>query len=382
MTELSQQRTKLGILFDFQASWMGGVTYIINLVKTLNYLDDKDKPEVYFFYTEELEKFIDEVEYPYIHLIKKTTPSIVKGFVSSWIKRKNVFVDDLINEYSLDSIFPNRNYPIKTSTSAKVVAWYADLQHKYYPEFFTKETLIHRAIRLFFMLKNTNSLVVSSQAVKSDFDKFYRLRSSLVFHIYHFVSINENWTDISFKDLKHKYGVPDHYFMVSNQFHQHKNHKVVLEALTKLKLKGIIKHVVFTGRFPKAKNAPHITELKQLILDNELSDNISMLEVIPRNDQIQLMKNAQAVIQPSLFEGWSTVIEDAISIQVPVIAASLPVNIEHLGDKGTYFDAHNTDQLSGILENYPNREESSIVYGDYSLRIKESIEGLMRVLNK
>ena len=57
-----------------------------------------------------------------------------------------------------------------------------------------------------------------------------------------------------------------------------------------------------------------------------------------RAEQLLLMKYAQAVIQPSLFEGWSTVIEDAISLQVPVIASNLPVNIEQLGDRGVYFD--------------------------------------------
>ena len=51
------------------------------------------------------------------------------------------------------------------------------------------------------------------------------------------------------------------------------------------------------------------------------------------------MKNAKAIIQPSLFEGWSTVIEDARSLQVPVIATDLTVNIEQLGDKGKYFSA-------------------------------------------
>jgi hypothetical protein len=35
------------------------------------------------------------------------------------------------------------------------------------------------------------------------------------------------------------------------------------------------------------------------------------------------MKNATAIMQPSLFEGWSTVIEDAKSLQVPVIASDL-----------------------------------------------------------
>ena len=374
-----QKRLRLGILFDFQASWMGGVTYILNLVKTLNYLDDKDKPEVFFFYTKELEEYIKEIEYPYITFVKKVSPPLVKGFISSWFKRKNVFVDELIAQYALQAIYPNRNYPVKNRTNAKVVAWYADLQHKYYPEFFTRQTLIHRAVRLFFMMRNANDIVVSSQAVKDDFYKFYKVRKKQYFHIFHFVSINEVVNNIEFNDLKEKYALPDNYFMVSNQFHKHKNHKTVLLALAKLKEQGIKKHIVFTGRFPKAKNSPYIAEIYNILDKYDLHQDISMLGVIPRNDQIQIMKYSQAVIQPSLFEGWSTVIEDAISINVPVIASSLPVNIEQLKDKGWYFDAEDVNKLSDVLDKFPQRGESTVDYGDYTLRIKDSIEKLMKV---
>jgi len=358
---------------------MGGVTYILNLVKTLNYLEDKDRPQIYFFYTEELEKYISEIEYPYIQFIKKTSPSIIKGFVLSWVQRKNMFVDNLIQDYSLDAIYPNRNYPVKNRTKAKVVAWYADLQHKYYPEFFTRQTLIHRAIRLFFMLKNSEDLIVSSQAVKDDFDKFYNLGTKPVFHIFHFVSVNKGITSPDLQDLKLKYKIPNDYFIVSNQFHKHKNHQVVLLALAKLKKQGIHKHIVFTGGFPKAKKSPYIAEIQQIIEDYQLQGYISMLQLIPRNDQIQLMKYSQAVIQPSLFEGWSTVIEDAISIEVPVIASSINVNKEQLAENGFYFDPFNSDELSEVLKSFPLNGKANVDYGSYQVRIQESVRNLMKI---
>jgi len=43
------------------------------------------------------------------------------------------------------------------------------------------------------------------------------------------------------------------------------------------------------------------------------------------------------VIQPSLFEGWSTVIEDARALGRPVIASDIPVHREQLGDTARYF---------------------------------------------
>ena len=326
-----------------------------------------------------MKKFLGEFDYPYINFIESEAIPVYKNFLVSWIKRKNVFVDDLINEHSLDAIYPVKNYPIKSKTDAKVVAWYADLQHKYYPEFFKKSILIHRAIRTHFMLKNTDDLVVSSEAVKNDFYKFHKIRKGLKIHIYHFVSINDDFDDVSIDELRSKYGIPEKYFMVSNQFHKHKNHQVLLKALVKLNEMGIKKHIIMTGKFPKATHSPYIAELHELINKNDLHDQISFLGLIPRKDQMQLMNHCQAVIQPSLFEGWSTVIEDAISIQVPVIASTLPVNIEQLKDTGIYFEPHDAGKLASILKDYPDRDFNVKPYGDYSLRIQEAVRGLMDV---
>jgi len=84
------------------------------------------------------------------------------------------------------------------------------------------------------------------------------------------------------------------------------------------------------------------------------------------------MKYAKAIIQPSLFEGWSTVIEDAKSLQVPVIAANLNVNVEQLETTGTYFESHNASQLATILEQFPSRDFSKMLYEPYENRMKKA----------
>ncbi|MBN1386936.1 MAG: glycosyltransferase family 4 protein [Bacteroidales bacterium] len=379
---MDNKRLKLGIIFNFSAQWMGGIIYVINLAKTLNHLEDKDKPEIFLFYQPELGKFLEEFKYPYINLIEWPFPSVVRGNLRSWILRKNVFYNDLIKKYDLDAVYPAKNFPVKNKTRAKVVAWYADLQHKYYPEFFSRLTIIHRNIRLYFMLKNASDLIVSSEAVKNDFHKFYKPRKDLKFHVYHFTSINDDYLNLDINELRKKYNLPEKYFLISNQFHKHKNHRVLLLALAKLKEMGINKHFAITGKFPRDSDSPYLKELYRLIEDNKLQDHISLMGIIPRGDQIKIMEHAQAVLQPSLFEGWSTVIEDAISLQVPVIASNLPVNIEQLKDNGVYFDPHDADELASILSKYPDRNINDKPYEDYSLRIRESAELLVNVFSQ
>lgn len=367
-----KKRLRLGIIFKFNPVWMGGIIYVLNLIRTLNFLNEEEKPEIFLFYKDELKSFADKIDYPFLHLIKWPFPTVAKGYIQSWITRKNIFVSDILKNYELDGIYPLHDYPVKTRSKTKLVSWYADLQHEYYPEFFSRRKRMERTARIKFILKNSDDLVVSSQAVADDFKKFFRLRDKMKIHVYHFVSVIEDIDKLDIEEIRNKYGLPEDYYMISNQFHKHKNHRVLLQSMALLKQGGKEIHMAMTGRFPDASHSSYMKELHSIIADNNLKPHISLLGVIPRNEQLLLMKHSRAVIQPSLFEGWSTVIEDAISLQVPVIAANIAVNIEQLGSKGNYFDPHNDAELAEIISNFPDRNLGMIIYDDYYERMKKA----------
>lgn len=379
MDQAPMERLKLGIIFNFSPNWLGGVFYIINVVKTLDFLEDEDKPEITLFYSPGLLKFLDRFDYPYLNAVEWSFPSMIRGSLKSWLLRKNLFVDEILKKYTLDAIYPLQDYPLSSSTTTKLISWNADFQYLYYPEFFTRLQRTGRRLRTSFALKNTKDLVLSSHDARKDLEKFFKVPKSLNIHIYHFVSIIEDLTRTEIGALREKYGLPEDYFLVSNQFHPHKNHKVLLLALAKLKEMGLQVHLAITGKFPEAGDSPYMAELHLIIQENRLDDQISMMGVISRADQLQLMRHSQAVIQPSLFEGWSTVIEDARSLQVPVVASNLEVNQEQLGDAGIYFDPHKPEELAGILEKYPQRNLEDKLYEEYPLRVKEAARVLLQI---
>jgi len=57
------------------------------------------------------------------------------------------------------------------------------------------------------------------------------------------------------------------------------------------------------------------------------------------------MKNALAVIQPSLFEGWSSVVEDAKAMNQNLIVSALKVHKEQLGNQAYYFNPNDEKEL-------------------------------------
>lgn len=370
---------KLALLFNFNPKWTGGIIYLVNISRILKFLEPADRPELLVFYPKHLKKYVDEIDYEHVQKIEWDFPSIYTGFVKSLLRRENVFISELSRKYNPDVIFPMHNYPVKSKTYPAELCWYADLQHKYYPEFFTKVKRMERDLRIRYILKNAKHIVVSSHDVKNDFYKFYHVPDTLKFHVYHFVSIIEGLPDVPIGELLEKYKLPANYFMVSNQFHKHKNHKVVFEALAKLKSKGVNVCVAITGRFPSEPNSPYLKELHDLINNHNLHENIALLGLIPRGEQLLLMKYAQAIIQPSLFEGWSTVIEDARSLQVPVIAADLKVNIEQLEEKGFYFNPKDSDALASLMEHMPARDYELELYEPYMTRMRKAAYELLDI---
>lgn len=376
---MGNSRLRLGIIFTFDPRWTGGLIYNLNIIKTLSHLDDVDRPTIVVIYKPEIKRYLDEVDYPYLEWVEHTFPSLARGYLISFLKNKNVFVEDLITDNKLDAIYPMHDYPVRSKRKKKQVSWYADLQHCYYPQFFSRKKRWERKFRINLILRNSNDLVVSSQAVKDDFMKFYKVPKSLKIHIYHFVSIIDHLPDLSAQDIKAKYNLPEQYFMVSNQFQKHKNHLVVFKAIRNLKNRGVYVHVAITGRFPSDPNSEYMKELHRIVDDHQLTDSISFLGLIPREEQLLLMKYSKAVIQPSLFEGWSTVIEDAKSLQVPVIAGNLAVNREQLEEKGTYFEPEDDVALASTLEKFSPSSAGLELYEPYESRIRKAAYELLTI---
>lgn len=376
-----KRRLHLGIIYNFKPSWMGGVIYVMNIIKTLNFLEDNKKPEIFLFYNESLKEFIPEITYPYLKIIKWKFPSVVPGYIWSLVINRNLFVSGILKHYSLDVIYPLQDFPVRTKTPTKLITWRSDLQYKYYPAFFSPVQIFMRLVRTKIALRNADHLVVSSQAVLNDYINFFKIRQNLRIYVFHFVSVIENIDYVKKDRVDPKYGIPEDYYLVSNQFHNHKNHSLVLNALTYLKKLGIKVHIVMTGKLPNSSKSQYMNELNELISQNNLQDQISMLGVIPRIDQLVIMSNARAVIQPSLFEGWSTVIEDAKSLQVPVIASNIAVNIEQLGETGIYFDPHDPATLAKILSNFPKRSPNEPIYQEYGKRIASAAGVLIDIFS-
>jgi glycosyltransferase involved in cell wall biosynthesis len=92
----------------------------------------------------------------------------------------------------------------------------------------------------------------------------------------------------------------------------------------------------------------HVDSLKSFLRDTNLEERVQLLGHIPKREQIEIMKHAQAVVQPTLFEGGpgGGSVYDAACLGVPVILSDIAVNREVEGDNLFFFEAGNSSDLA------------------------------------
>lgn len=356
------------------------IIYQTNIIKTLNLLDDIRKPHLYIWhnYHSPLNE-ITAINYPYITFIN------IKSFNFRLHKLTSAICDKLgLSKFILfntnyDSIYPAYHDNFLNGIKRRIY-WKADFQENYYPQYFIQEE-INWVKGFFNHLKNdaTSPLVLSSNDAFNDYNKFYPDVKNPVL-LFRFVShVSESLDFSKLNDIKQKFNITKPYFIVCNQYWPHKNHIIVLKALHQLKQRGSLKfQFVFTGKTSSIRGNNYFKELQQYIHENNMHNDVVITDLVDRKDQLILMKKAIAIVQPTTFEGWSTVIEDGKALNQYVVASNIAVNIEQIKDNVSFFDPHDSNQLAEFIQqlstNYPK-----IIETNYNKNIEASIQDLIAI---
>jgi glycosyltransferase involved in cell wall biosynthesis len=358
-------RRKIGIVYNYNDKWIGGTYYINSIIAVL-----KEKRDLFelFIITNNKKNKINDLPFVYfkyslfdriINLIRRIYPKIVDIYLSTLGKR------NIKKLMFFDFIFPvvQVNFYFEKLPDEKKIYWIADLQENYFPAFFQKQDIFNRIVLQIEAAYSRGKLVLSSQSANNDFLRLYP-KKYCVINIISFISslYFENNNLISYKEIEKKYNLKEKYFICSNQFWRHKNHSIIVDAVSILKKQKININVYFTGKEYDYRDSEYTLNLKTRVQELSLIDNIHFLGFIPRKEQITLMKYAHAIIQPSFFEGWNTTIEDAKYLEKEIIASNISVHIEQLKDKNCLFDPLDADDLAFKIKEIYSREAKIIDY--------------------
>jgi len=93
----------------------------------------------------------------------------------------------------------------------------------------------------------------------------------------------------------------------------------------------------------------HFREMAEMIDSFGLTEQVHILGAVPRAAQIGLMREAVAVIQPSRFEGWSTVVEEARALGSRLLLSSFPVHLEQSPPRTSFFSPDSPSELAELM---------------------------------
>ncbi|MDQ0637094.1 glycosyltransferase involved in cell wall biosynthesis [Pedobacter sp. W3I1] len=347
------KRKQITLIYSYDDNWIGGTYYILNIIKALLTLKDEDKPKILVLHNLKSSiKPILDIEYPFIEFkvvdLQLSLPKKVINKLFYYLNGKSIFNMVLPNDIG-PNVYP-LSYNVSDANIKNGFYWIADLQEYFLPEFFLKLDVRNRKNVHKQLVKNQSRIVFSSKTAADEFDTFYPNNKNEKY-ILNFASfIDETYKEINLQSLLNKFKIDKPFFIVSNQFWVHKNHMVVLEALKILQNEGDLPFkIIFTGKESDYRNPGYFGELKKYIKDNNLEKYVEFLGFIDRNEQLKLMANSIAIIQPSLFEGWSTVVEDAKVINQHIIVSDIKLHREQINLNCSFFDPYNAEDLAKVI---------------------------------
>lgn len=362
-----KKKITVGINVATLTGWGGGIDFLSTIIQSL-ILYKKDFgidiilliPYGYvwenkFFRT--IKKTIDTIKNPHhnkTYFLNETKNKITSLLQKISLHCSTIYFDPRTYEKTLKNNAIDLILPWGPSSSGQIpnhpfISYIFDFQHKYFPHFFSIQEYAEREKSFAHLLLHSKAMIVHSQNVKDDIERFYPRLPCKIFALPYAGTIDNTYfvDSTTQKKLIEPYNLTKTYFIICNQFWTHKNHITAIKALAMLPDKTI--HLILTGKTEDYRYPNFFEkEIKNCIEQLNLSERIHILGHIPKKDQIAIMKNAIALIQPTLFEGapGGGSASEALALGVPILISDIPVNKEINNERCLFFSAQSAEDLS------------------------------------
>ena len=256
-------------------------------------------------------------------------------------------VAHFMREHRLDALFMMGTQDERFDLP--LLTWIPDFQHLRMPEMFSADESRERTKRVQRAANSATRIVLSSRDALHDFERFAPQSADKARVLPFVAQISGEVYEGDPDNVCKKYDLPERFFYLPNQFWKHKNHAVVIEALAIAKERYPDMRVVCTGNTHDYRHPAYFPEMLAVISQRFVRDNLILLGTIPHSEIFQLMRQSLAVLQPSLFEGWNTGVEEVKSLGKGIILSDIPVHREQNPAQSIFFDPHQPEVLAACM---------------------------------
>jgi glycosyltransferase involved in cell wall biosynthesis len=340
------------MIISLRGMWQGGVNYYQNLWGCFRkYPDPEVKLELFSPYPEDLAQYRSDAigVHMWPGMPARNIVTVPRRAIKRFLGIDPVLVG-LLKCRRIDlmsHIWPSELDALRVRADIPVLPWMPDFQHRWLPHFFTERECSDRNAFVA-QSRKWGHLLLSSQSAEADFRRFYPELTQVRTHILRFSCASAlNIVPLSREELGAQYPIRGPYFFLPNQFWQHKNHAVVVEALRQTPAEI---RVICTGSMDDYRSPGYMPSLMEKVRGAGLEDRFVCLGTVPYPVLVSLMHHSIAVVQPSLFEGWSTTVEESKAMCKRILLSNIDVHLEQAPERGIYFSPDNPKELADCLK--------------------------------
>ena len=253
---------------------------------------------------------------------------------------------DVFIDAGIDMLFPGSPCDLP---GIPVVGWVTDLQYVHLPHYYTAEQrgsfrALYRRI-----LETSDLVMLSSVAAQRDLEAEFADLAHKARVVRPCSVPTAEWWTANPGEVIRRLGLPERYFLVSNQICAHKNHRALIRALDALGSRGAAMHLVCTGRRADYRDPGFFPRLAAEVEARGLGSRVHFVGALPRVHHIALLRGAVALLQPSEFEGWGFALSDAQAAGTPAVASDIPVHHEHPAAGLRFVAPHDVDGWASAM---------------------------------
>ena len=366
MPDIANRSLNLAFVVNGGSGWIAGLHYFQNLFAAIR-AAAREEVNLFVLPGEEtsdedlssLRKFNIEILRVPEAMIESPKPQ-KQSFLDRLLKRNaigppravlNLSKEERLGQYlcsrNIHCIFGigefGANFPVP------LISWIYDFQHKELPQMFSAPEIESRDYGFGRMMRYAKMVVLSSNHAASIARIFYPEYKHKLRVMQFVAQIPEAAFSVDLNDLTKRYSLPEKFVFLPNQFWKHKNHGIVIDALAIAVKSDPEITLVCSGAKVDYRDETYFPSLEARIESKNLTDRIRILGMIPETDVFALMRQSLFLLQPSLYEGWSTVVEQSKSLGKEIILSNLDVHLEQDPPGATFFDPSDANQLASIL---------------------------------
>lgn len=333
-------------------TWTGGYNYLLNLLRVITQRQPGVLHPVLFFGTDVDPQ--DATPFQSIDGVEIITSPHMNGarrnasLLRSLVLGADPATRRMFHEHGIEVVFENAQFH-GARLGIPAIAWIPDFQHRELPHLFSRAAWWKRELGFRAQIAAGRTIMLSSHDARAACERHYPATVGRT-HVVRFAVPSEHRPDAAeVHRVRESHGLPERYFYLPNQFWQHKNHLLVIDALALLKQGHPDIVVAASGKQLDPYKPGHFQRILSRLAAADLKDQFRMLGLIPYEHIAPLMVGSVGVLNPSLFEGWSTTVEEARALKVPMVLSDLPVHKEQAEGIARFFDRTSARSLADAL---------------------------------